>query len=71
MMDGDGISLSKERKKFDINEIESELFSWRTNDSDKYLMAKARVDRLTRDFYHLCFYRESRWRNWKFRMFCI
>ena len=43
-------------------------FSWRTNDSDKYyeyLMAKVRVDRLTRDFY-----RESRWRNWKFRMFC-
>ena len=52
-----------DRKDSSVNTL-----SWRMNDPGKYLeylLEKAHVDALTRDFY-----REEKWRSWKFRLFC-
>ena len=62
--------LEKEKKKANVLALERGLsmYSYKTNSAAKYadyLKEKARVDEQTRSFY-----RDEKWRKWKFRLYC-
>ena len=62
--------LNLEKGRHGISEVEAELskHNHRTVDPSKYreyLVAKSKADKLTESFY-----RQEKWRNWKFRIHC-